>query len=107
MAESFLTSSPPPSHGPERMKVRTAVRRLCAGCFVVRRRGKIFIVCKLDARHKQRQGFHTLALEAARAAPDPPAQQSRTLGPPDARAPLVENPWAHRWSPPGPLFTGG
>ena len=51
-------------------------------------------VCKLDARHKQRQGFHTLALEAARAAPDPPAPQSRTLGPPDARALLGENPWA-------------
>ena len=76
------------------MKVRTAVRRLGAGCSVVRRRGKIFIVCKLDARHKQRQGFHTLALEAARAAPDPPAPQSRTLGPPDARALLGENPWA-------------
>ena len=79
------------------MKVRTAVRRLCAGCSVVRRRGKIFIVCKLDARHKQRQGFHTLALEAARAVPDPPAQQLHLLGQPEPRAPLVENPlraWA-------------
>ena len=38
------------------MKVRSSIRRLCEGCKVVKRSGKLFVVCKLSARHKQRQG---------------------------------------------------
>ncbi|CAN0105492.1 unnamed protein product, partial [Phaeothamnion confervicola] len=34
-------------------------------CFVVRRRGKIFILCKQNPRHKQRQGMHTSCLATA------------------------------------------
>ncbi|HEV7280734.1 MAG TPA: 50S ribosomal protein L36 [Pirellulaceae bacterium] len=37
------------------MKVRASVKRICANCKVVRRRGKVFVVCT-NARHKQRQG---------------------------------------------------
>jgi ribosomal protein L36 len=43
------------------MKVKKAVRRLCEHCFVARRRGKLFIVCKKNPKHKQRQLFHTNA----------------------------------------------
>ena len=38
------------------MKVRSSIRRICEGCKIVRRRGKMYVVCRLDVRHKQRQG---------------------------------------------------
>ena len=41
------------------MKVRSAVRRLCRECRVVKRRGIVYVRCKANARHKQRQGFAT------------------------------------------------
>ena len=37
------------------MKVRTSVKRICENCKVVRRKGKVYIVCT-NLRHKQRQG---------------------------------------------------
>jgi len=37
------------------MKVRSSVRRMCAHCKIVRRRGVVRVICK-DATHKQRQG---------------------------------------------------
>ena len=43
------------------MIVKTSVKRMCPACAVVRRKGRIYIVCKVNARHKQRQGLHTLA----------------------------------------------
>ncbi|MDX1967854.1 MAG: 50S ribosomal protein L36 [Planctomycetaceae bacterium] len=38
------------------MKVRASVRRICEGCKMVRRKGKLYVICSNDARHKQRQG---------------------------------------------------
>ena len=38
------------------MKVRSSVRRLCANCKIVKRRGVLRVICKTDPRHKQRQG---------------------------------------------------
>ncbi|MEZ6014029.1 MAG: 50S ribosomal protein L36 [Planctomycetota bacterium] len=38
------------------MKVRTSVRRMCAHCKIVRRRGVLRVICRSDANHKQRQG---------------------------------------------------
>ena len=37
------------------MKVRSSVRRMCANCKIVRRRGIVRVICK-DTTHKQRQG---------------------------------------------------
>ncbi len=37
------------------MKVRASVKRICKDCKVVRRHGKVRILCK-EARHKQVQG---------------------------------------------------
>jgi large subunit ribosomal protein L36 len=37
------------------MKVRSSVRRMCAKCKIVRRRGVVRVICS-DTRHKQRQG---------------------------------------------------
>ncbi len=37
------------------MKVRASVKKICRDCKVVRRRGKVRVICKVP-RHKQRQG---------------------------------------------------
>lgn len=38
------------------MKVRASVKKICAHCKVVRRRGKVYIICPSNPKHKQRQG---------------------------------------------------
>ncbi|MFZ9088579.1 MAG: 50S ribosomal protein L36 [Planctomycetaceae bacterium] len=38
------------------MKVRSSVKRICDFCKLVRRRGKVFVICSSNPRHKQRQG---------------------------------------------------
>ncbi|KAI7865337.1 ribosomal protein L36-domain-containing protein [Spinellus fusiger] len=38
------------------MKVRSSVKKLCDGCSTVRRRGKLFVTCSKNKKHKQRQG---------------------------------------------------
>eukprot|EP00898_Chlorokybus_atmophyticus_P003002 jgi/Chlat1/3702/Chrsp251S00805 len=43
------------------MKVRAAVKKICDGCRFVRRRGRLYVVCSKARKHKQRQGFSTLA----------------------------------------------
>ncbi len=37
------------------MKVRSSVRRICEACRIIRRHGRIRVICK-DPRHKQVQG---------------------------------------------------
>ncbi|MFN0116709.1 MAG: 50S ribosomal protein L36 [Elusimicrobiota bacterium] len=37
------------------MKVRASVKRLCDKCKVIKRKGRVYIVCE-SSRHKQRQG---------------------------------------------------
>jgi len=46
------------------MKVRSSVKRICKHCTTVRRRGVLFVTCKKDPKHKQRQGFHSEAAQA-------------------------------------------
>ncbi|MEL7370580.1 MAG: 50S ribosomal protein L36 [Myxococcota bacterium] len=38
------------------MKVRTSVKKMCAKCKVVRRRGVVRVICSDNPSHKQRQG---------------------------------------------------
>ncbi|MCE2431508.1 MAG: 50S ribosomal protein L36 [Candidatus Latescibacteria bacterium] len=38
------------------MKVQSSVRRRCNHCKIVRRRGVVRVICKVNPRHKQRQG---------------------------------------------------
>jgi len=45
------------------MKVRAAVRRLCEYCKVVKRRNKVFVLCTVNPKHKQRQGFCDVSYE--------------------------------------------
>ncbi|MDD5547531.1 MAG: 50S ribosomal protein L36 [Candidatus Pacebacteria bacterium] len=37
------------------MKVRSSVKKICKNCKVVRRKGRLYIICKI-IKHKQRQG---------------------------------------------------
>ncbi|MBI3442941.1 MAG: 50S ribosomal protein L36 [Candidatus Sungbacteria bacterium] len=38
------------------MKVRASVKPMCTKCKVVRRKGRLFVICKTTPKHKQRQG---------------------------------------------------
>ncbi|MCC7448211.1 MAG: 50S ribosomal protein L36 [Anaerolineae bacterium] len=38
------------------MKVRASVRKICANCRFVRRRGYLYVICSSNPKHKQRQG---------------------------------------------------
>lgn len=37
------------------MKVRASVKPMCASCKVIRRAGKVYVICS-NPKHKQRQG---------------------------------------------------
>lgn len=37
------------------MKIRSSVKRICDNCKIVRREGKVLVICT-NPRHKQRQG---------------------------------------------------
>ncbi|NCN82586.1 MAG: 50S ribosomal protein L36 [Candidatus Pacebacteria bacterium] len=37
------------------MKVRTSLKKICSGCTFIRRKGVVRVVCKTNAKHKQRQ----------------------------------------------------
>ncbi|MCW1888784.1 MAG: 50S ribosomal protein L36 [Candidatus Moranbacteria bacterium] len=38
------------------MKVRASVKKICANCKVIRRHGKVLVICPTTPKHKQRQG---------------------------------------------------
>ncbi|EFJ17474.1 hypothetical protein SELMODRAFT_114388 [Selaginella moellendorffii] len=48
------------------MKVRSAVKKLCEHCYAVQRGRRVYIVCKVNPRHKQRQGYSTDAAPASK-----------------------------------------
>nr|YP_009695300.1 50S ribosomal protein L36 [Nitzschia alba]QEI59566.1 50S ribosomal protein L36 [Nitzschia alba] len=37
------------------MKVRSSVKKMCEKCHIIKRQGKIMVICKV-LKHKQRQG---------------------------------------------------
>jgi large subunit ribosomal protein L36 len=41
--------------GTKQMKVRPSVKRICEKCKVIRRHGRVLVICE-NPRHKQRQG---------------------------------------------------
>ncbi|NXK87823.1 RM36 protein, partial [Formicarius rufipectus] len=38
------------------LKTKTWLKRRCKDCYMVRRRGRLYVYCKSNPRHKQRQG---------------------------------------------------
>ncbi|KAI3893473.1 hypothetical protein MKX03_022801 [Papaver bracteatum] len=49
----------------EDMKVRSSVKKMCEFCRTVKRRGKVFVLCTANPKHKQRQGLSTFAYDGA------------------------------------------
>jgi len=45
-----------PRHEVGHMKVKASVKRVCNQCQIVRRKGKVRVICKADPKHKQVQG---------------------------------------------------
>ncbi|XP_059712289.1 large ribosomal subunit protein bL36m [Haemorhous mexicanus] len=53
----LLAVPPPPGPPPlAGLKTKTALRRRCKDCYFVRRRGRLYVCCKSNPRHKQRKG---------------------------------------------------
>ncbi len=38
------------------MKVRASVKKMCANCKVIRRHGRVRVICRVSPNHKQVQG---------------------------------------------------
>ncbi|MDR1906090.1 MAG: 50S ribosomal protein L36 [Clostridiales bacterium] len=38
------------------MKVRASVKKICDKCRIIKRNGRIMVICSKDKSHKQRQG---------------------------------------------------
>ena len=38
------------------MKVRPSVKRICENCKIIRREGRVRVICNTNAKHKQVQG---------------------------------------------------
>ncbi|MCB9094967.1 MAG: 50S ribosomal protein L36 [Halobacteriovoraceae bacterium] len=38
------------------MKVRSSVKKMCAKCKIIKRKGVLRVICKENPKHKQRQG---------------------------------------------------
>ncbi|KAK6141275.1 hypothetical protein DH2020_024991 [Rehmannia glutinosa] len=45
------------------MKVRSSVKKMCEFCWTVKRRGRVYVLCTANPKHKQRQGMSTFAYE--------------------------------------------
>ncbi|XP_030475747.2 uncharacterized protein LOC115692909 [Syzygium oleosum] len=43
------------------MKIRSSVKKMCEFCKTVKRRGRVYVVCSANPKHKQRQGMVTFA----------------------------------------------
>ena len=41
------------------MKVSPSVKRICENCRVIRRHGRVMVIC-VNPRHKQRKGFENI-----------------------------------------------
>ncbi|CDK24430.1 unnamed protein product [Kuraishia capsulata CBS 1993] len=37
-------------------KVRTSVKKFCPHCYMTIRKGRVYVLCKSNPKHKQRQG---------------------------------------------------
>uniref|UniRef100_A0A8C3R6E9 Ribosomal protein n=1 Tax=Cyanoderma ruficeps TaxID=181631 RepID=A0A8C3R6E9_9PASS len=53
-----LLAVPPPLGPPlpAGLKTKTVLKRRCKDCYIVRRRGRVYVCCKSNPRHKQRKG---------------------------------------------------
>ncbi|KAM6230245.1 LOW QUALITY PROTEIN: large ribosomal subunit protein bL36m-like [Porphyrio hochstetteri] len=55
---TLLAVPPPPGLLPlllAGLKTKTSLRRRCKDCYIVQRRGRLYVYCKTNPRHKQRK----------------------------------------------------
>lgn len=52
----LVGSAPAPVMPFRGFKVRTSVKKFCKDCYMVRRKGRVYVYCKSNGKHKQRQG---------------------------------------------------
>ncbi|KAL0875928.1 hypothetical protein Bca101_025633 [Brassica carinata] len=45
------------------MKVKSSVKKRCESCKTVKRRGIIYVICSSNPKHKQKQGYCSIAHE--------------------------------------------
>ncbi|KAK9947558.1 hypothetical protein M0R45_003176 [Rubus argutus] len=45
------------------MKVRSSVKKMCEFCKTIKRRGRVYVYCTANPKHKQRQGMSTFAYQ--------------------------------------------
>ena len=38
------------------MKVKASVKKICKNCKTIRRKGRVWVICSKNKKHKQRQG---------------------------------------------------
>ncbi|NXF04688.1 RM36 protein, partial [Smithornis capensis] len=52
-----LLAGPPPPGPPllAGLKTKATLKKRCKDCYIVRRRGRLFMYCKTNPRHKQRK----------------------------------------------------
>lgn len=46
------------------MKVQSSVKKMCEFCRTVKRRGRVYVQCTANPKHKQRQGLSTFAVHS-------------------------------------------
>lgn len=56
LAEEFSPGRSSISEWRSPVKVRSSVKKICAACQVVRRKGRVRVICKTNPKHKQVQG---------------------------------------------------
>lgn len=70
------TSTPPIPALARGMKVRSSVKVMCDGCAVVKRKGRVYVICSKNAKHKQvSPSLGTLRLDEVLKTPIPPQRQ--------------------------------
>ncbi|KAF8414586.1 ribosomal protein L36-domain-containing protein, partial [Boletus edulis BED1] len=53
----FIAHTAPPVRALTRgMKVRSSVKVMCDGCSIVIRKGRVYVICSKDPKHKQVRG---------------------------------------------------
>jgi large subunit ribosomal protein L36 len=53
--ELLIAINNPALKGGKRMKVRPSVKPICEKCKIIRRKGRVMIICE-NPKHKQKQG---------------------------------------------------
>ncbi|XP_004287313.1 PREDICTED: 50S ribosomal protein L36-like isoform 5 [Fragaria vesca subsp. vesca] len=71
------------------MKVRSSVKKMCEFCKTIKRRGRVYVYCTANPKHKQRQGFSTFAYQGSDAPMSVQVSDPHQLLSPSRRSTLV------------------